>query len=989
MRVGVSAGDVSFDGDDCFGTPVIEASRLCDAADAGTILVAELVRLLARGRGDLAFADPMELALKGLPEPVAARELRWDPAPPGSLDLVDSDAYAGRDGALDQLTRAFTAAQGGTGSLVLVAGEPGIGKTRLTQEFIRRTAAPAGALVLAGGCHDGDVVPNAPFAEAMVRWGRSVPAADLPAALGPEAPVLLRLAPALAPIVPEVGEPLPVPPESEAARLQDALSQLVLRLAQDRPVVCVIDDLHWADAATVATLRALARTTRGAGVLLIGTYRDTDVDRRHPFAQALGVIQREVEPVRIELGGLSGDEVRGLLAEIAQQEVTEEFASLLATETSGNPFFLREVVRHLVEEGQLTHDGSGWVIAGPLADLGVPVGVRDVIGRRLSRLSDDASRLLAVGALSEVSFDLPVAAEVGGLDEGIALDGIDAAIAAGIVQPTEEIDRYRFTHALFRHVLVEEMNPSRQVRMHRAIADAMEARLGDDVAPADAAALLRHYEHSAALPGAARGVDHARAVADDAARRFAPDEEARALAQGLDLLDDGDDRRRDLLVRRAQALVMTDQPIEVKVDAAREALASVLERDGEDAAFTLLGRLVLDAFGGPDIEPAWALAHLADRSVLARRRDGAAIAVSYALLGEQDHHDAEHPGILRDTPARRELRDLMLALPPSNMGPLYVPVGSRAEAEAIMARSPTLTVDERGLSIVPWTPLWVLGRHRQLTEWTEVAIAEHEARGLMVPVAHSLSMVARLRSVLGEHEAADAAMAKAMGLLPRIPPTSNVAFQVLGSELLIRGTRGTVVAADELALALPFAELPGSSWAGLALRAALVFSLGHEGRADEALAALEPVLDVADVAPGYAPNYPLILSHGIGALWALGRTDGLEPLERNLRQKVVEPDVRYPEVDGRWSLALACALTGRIGEAEQWFDEARAVLTDQESTPLLVGLDVDQAIMLLRIGTDEALARSRVLLDRATLGASHPAMAPWHERIAPLRAELG
>ncbi len=988
MRVGVSAGDVSFDGDDCFGTPVIEASRLCDAAEAGTILVADLVRMLARGRGALEFTSRAELALKGLPDPVTVQQLTWAPPAPGRLDLTDTDVYAGRDAELGQLARAFAAARAGTGSLVLLAGEPGIGKTRLTEEFCRREAEPAGALVLSGGCHDGDVVSNAPFAEALLRWGRSVPADALLTALGPEAPVLLRLAPALAAALPEVGEPLPVPPEAETGRLHDALSQLVLRLARDRPVALVVDDLHWADAASVATLRALARTTRASKVLLLGTYRDTDIDRRHPFSQALGVIQREAEPTRIELRGLTASAVQGMLADFAQQEVTEEFAALLAQETAGNPFFLREVVQHLVEEGQLTHDGNAWVLAGPLAELGVPAGVRDVIGRRMSRLPEAANRLLAVGALSEVALDLPVAARVAELDEASALDAIDAAIEAGIVQPTSVFDRYRFTHALFRHVLVEEMNPSRQVRAHRSIAHAMEDRLGDQVSPADAAALLRHYERSAALPGADRGVAHAIAVADDAARRFALDEECAALARGIDLLPDDDGRRHDLLLRRARVLVSTEASTDAKVAAAQAALEVVRAQDGPEEEFTLLGRLVLDAFGGGEVESAWAIARCADRSVLASRTDASAAVVGYALLGEQDHLGADHPGILRDSDERRALRDLMLALPPTNLGPLYIPVGSRAEGEAVMAASPSLTTDERGLPVVPWAPLWVLGRYRQLAEWTEVSIADHEARGLVAPVVLSWSMVSRLRCVLGEHEASDEATAKAERLLTRVPPTSNMTFQVLGAAMLRRTMRGTVLSADELAAALPFAELPGSSWAGLAVRAAFVRSLGLEGRDDEALAALEPVLRIADISPGYAPNYPLILAHCIDALWALERTDGLDQLERNLRQKVVEPDVRYPEVDGRWSLALSCALTGRIDEAEAWFDEARAVLSGQGTLPLLVAVDVDQAIMYQRIGSKGSDTRAHQLLDRASEGASHPAMAPWHPRIEALRTRV-
>lgn len=979
-RVGVSAGDVTFEGGDCFGSPVIEAARLCAAADGDQILVADLVRLLARGRGGLEFGESSEMVLKGLPDPVVVHALEWDPAEPGTLDLGGSSPYVGRDREMALLTEALERVQTGSGALALVAGEPGIGKTRLVDEFCRVAIDQHGAVVLVGGCHDGDVVANAPFVEALSTWARRLDPDELKDRLGPEGPVVARLAPALRSILPTLEEPLPVPPEAETPRLRDSLSQVVLRVAAERPVVLVLDDLHWADVSTVGLLRALARATRSAAVLIVGTYRDTDLDRRHPFAEALGILHREADPLRIRLGGLAPDSVHQLVAELADQEVNTAFADRLTEETEGNPFFLRETLLHLAEEGRLRHDGETWVIDGSAGELGVPAGIREVIGRRLSRLSHDANRLLAVGALCEVTMPLPVLAAVTGIDETAALDAIDAAIAAGIVQPTPVFDEYRFTHALFRHVLVDEMNPSRQVRAHRAIAEAMERSIGAAPDAAEAATLLRHYLRSAALPGSERGADHALTVADDAARRFAAHEEYEALGWAIELLEDADPRGRDLLVRRARSSLSEDVAPDDIAAAAEAAAQAVLAQEGPDAACTMLADLVLSAQGATSWSVTWRLARLAGPMLRAERRDSTAAIVRSALLREADHNDPQHPGIMRDTTERRELRSLMLSLA---MDQRFVatPVASRAEAERVLADHPSRTLDERGYRMVPVNALWCLGRHRQVAEDLEWSLADATERGWLLPVVSGSAMISRALCVLGDHDGSDAAMARATGLLDRVRDTSNAAFQAMAGELLRAVVRGTRVPSDDLGPLLPFLELPDTSWAGLAVRSGYVRSLGIEGRRDDALAALAPVIEALDVAPGYAENYPLIVAYCIDALWVLDRTDGLERLERNLREKVVEPDVRYPEVDGRWSLALACALTGRVAEAEHWFAEARRVMVEQETVPLRVAIDLDEAIMWDRIGGVDARARARVLVDRARAGVDHPAMAPWLPRI--------
>src|SRR4051794_10113591 len=464
IRVGVSAGDVTLEEGDCFGTPVVEASRLCAAADGGHVLVAEVVRVLARGRGGHEMTSIGDLDLKGLPEPVPTFDVGWEPAA-GAADLRTRTPYVGREREREVLAGRIAAACDGTGGLVLVAGEPGIGKTRLTNEVC---AQFDGVVTLFGGCHDGDVVPYAPFAEAITTWVRHSPLDAVRAALGGDGAVIARLAPAIHEVLPDVGEPRPVPADAETARLHDAIGQVITRLASESPVVLVVDDLHWADEATVGMLRALARVAARVRLVVVGTYRETDLDRRHPFAAALPLLQREVEPTRIALDGLDADDVRALLERLSGHDVPPEFAMLLASETDGNPFFLRETLLHLVDEGRLREVDGVWVAAP--GDLGIPAGVRDVIGRRLSRLSPDANKLLAAGALFEVAFPLAVVAAVTKIDEDDALDAIDEALDARIVAASGEFDHYAFTHALFRHTLVEEVNPSRPGRLHPSIA---------------------------------------------------------------------------------------------------------------------------------------------------------------------------------------------------------------------------------------------------------------------------------------------------------------------------------------------------------------------------------------------------------------------------------------------------------------------------------------------------------------------------------------
>ena len=337
IRVGISVGDVSVEDGDCFGTPVIEAARLCAAADGGQVLAADLVEALARGRGGHEYRPVGELELKGLPDPVRTVEVAWVPAtagpgagvaPPFPPLLHDerSVAFVGRPDAVEQLTALWKEAATGQRRCALLAGEPGIGKTRLASEIARR-AHDEGATVLLGRCEEELGLPFQPFVEALAyQVATSEPSAD---DLGRFPADLTRLYPELVDLVPGLGDPVAGDPEVERHRMFEATTSWLVAAAEPGGLVLVLDDLHWAGKPTLLLLRHLLRSPDAARVLVIGTYRDTDLDRTHPLGELLADLRREPGVERLALSGLTGEEVEAFLAALDEHDdVQNLFAGL-------------------------------------------------------------------------------------------------------------------------------------------------------------------------------------------------------------------------------------------------------------------------------------------------------------------------------------------------------------------------------------------------------------------------------------------------------------------------------------------------------------------------------------------------------------------------------------------------------------------------------------------------------------------------------------
>jgi len=544
VRVGLSAGDVSFEDDDVHGTPVIEASRLCAVARGNEILMSEIVRLLA-GMGDEDFVDRGRLELKGLQKPVSAWEARWEPARVSTVPMPALLAdlgriFVGRDADLERLLQLWKEAAAGEPRVALIAGEPGVGKTRLAAEVALRIHEEGGT-VLAGRCDEDLGVPYQPFVEALRHFVDHVPPQRLREGLGRYGGELARLVPELADTVPGLPPPLGSDPETERYRLFDGVAAWLATASREGgPVLLVLDDLHWAAKPTLLLLRHLLRFSEPLRMLILGTYRDTELGRRHPLGELLADLRRQGGVERLSLSGLDGTAVANYVEEAAGHRLAAEdeaLAQAIHAETAGNPFFVGEVLRHLAETGAVERREGRWVTTVAIEAVGIPEGIRDVVGRRLGRLSDDCNDVLAMAAVVGTEFELAVLRHAAQVPEEVFTAALDEAVTTRLVRdiPTSAAS-YRFAHALVRATLYEELSAARRVACHRKVAEAIEAahpRLLDEHLPA----LAYHYAQ-AAVPaaGLSKAVEYCRRAGDAALAQLAHDDAARHYRQALDLL---------------------------------------------------------------------------------------------------------------------------------------------------------------------------------------------------------------------------------------------------------------------------------------------------------------------------------------------------------------------------------------------------------------------------------------------------------------------
>jgi len=888
-------------------------------------------------------------------------------------------AFVGRDRELAWLHRALDAAIRGSGCAVTLVGEAGIGKTRILQRFAIEATA-RGARTLWGTCHEGVwSPPYAPFVEALDAYVQTVSPGQLRNDVGRLGSTLAEAVPALGAALPELPPVAPLSPEAQRHRLMEAFADAVGRIARRSPLLLVAEDLHWADAATLQLLCRLGRTAVRGDILLLGTYREEEIRGEHPLIDALASLAREANGERLALTGLDSGEVSRLLEDLVGETPPSGMGEAVHAETDGNPLFVRELALHLRESGGFQRLARARSIAGLLEELGAPRGIRHLIRRRLASLSKDARSLLETSAAFESAPPVELVRGVCRLTEQGALEALDELLDAQLLQPAGP-DSYAFAHALVRHAIHAESSPSRRQRLHRRVAEALEAWSGGD-AKRDAAELAHQYYQSASIAGAERGADYCVLAADQSQRVAAFGSVAEFLEMALELLPEDDPRRPRLLARLALARAW-NREVDAAVATAKHAADALARAESPAAAAEHLAQAaqaVWWAGFGPGV---WKLAPEGLRHQGSRRDLTWARLMHFEIL-RRESMDPEFPGIPQDSPERSEVSRLILdhwdALDAREKNELFVMALSFSSREEVVERA----------SDVPVLLGFWAGEYRRAVQLALDFGEQALERGAPAAAVLFLTAAARCELALGRLDVADATQARVLEIAGQLEPTPEVATLLHA----FRVDRALVVdegAAEEARFMGAFfaTATRETRWIvanGMAFCAALHARTGDR---QAALRLLPEVMEIVERVPGWVLGYTWTIHCTAETLWLLGRTDEVETVERNLLRKTLAPDFRHPHTDSRLSLARLCALTGRFEEALAHLDEARGVLDAQGARPVRAVVDFDEAqVRARRRATgDRELARGR--LEVAHRQFSRLGMTGWLRRADELAHRL-
>ncbi len=491
------------------------------------------------------------------------------------------DIFVGRRDELAQLEAALRDACAGKGSLALLSGEPGIGKTRTAVELALR-AESEGAQVLWGRCHEeAGAPPYWPWSQVLRDLIAALDDEMLAEGLGAEAPDIAELIPDLRARLPDLGPPTPTQDPAEARfRLFAALARLLVAAARRRPRVVVLDDLHWADAPSLRFLRFVTPDLGGTRLLFLGTYRENELSRRHPLSDALGDLTRARNTLRLRLGGLGMEETGDLVSMAAGTAPAPWLIHAIHAQTEGNPLFLREIVRYLRERGLLVAATEA-PRRGLPETLRIPEGVREVIGQRLNLLSPRCNEVLRIASVIGRQFPLDVLLRAAGAaDRDEVVSAIEDALDARLVEELRP-GHHQFTHTLVRMTLYDELRVGERRRLHQAVGEAIEALRQDDL---DAASpdLARHFHLASSAGEADRAIDYAIRAGERADAVLAFEDAVSFFQIALDLMqqrDHSDPRRLGALLLRLGEVQIKASDLDQARDTLRRA-AELARRHG-------------------------------------------------------------------------------------------------------------------------------------------------------------------------------------------------------------------------------------------------------------------------------------------------------------------------------------------------------------------------------------------------------------------------
>jgi DNA-binding SARP family transcriptional activator len=650
---------------------------------------------------------------------------------PPKLSHAASSRFVGRVAESQLVRERWQDVGAGLRQGVLVAGEPGIGKTQFAAHAAREIYA-SGGIVLYGHCPEELAAPYGPWIEALTPFAEHASDEILTSYVARYGGELIRIVPALLQRAPDAPAPSRTDPESERYLLFAAVLGLLEHASAVAPTALVFEDLHWADTTTLALLKHLLAETSRARLLLLATYRDSDLAPEHPLTGLLADLRREERIERIRLSGLSVDEILELMDEPAARTA---MAHAVASETDGNPFFVGEILRHLSERAET----PGTTPVAERGALELPQSVRDVIMRRVERLGEDCRRLLCSASVIGHRFRFELLEGAVGGDEDMLLDLLDRAVHARLVE--ERDGSFEFAHDLINHVLYATLGANRRSRMHRHVAEALEALSDRDPAP-PVEDLARHWL-AAGPRDPARALTYVRKAGEQALEKLAPAEAVRWFGQALTLLDEmptlGLSVRCEITIQLGEAERQAGRPEFRTTLLTAAELAEQLD-DSERMARAALAnsRGFASLFGGVDRERIAVLERAADRD---RATNPARAAQLLSLQAMELQFDFDHR-------RRRELADEALALARIGGNERTLPYVLRNHFHAVWAAD---TLEARGQTAAemrelardtddPLVRIWALDRS------LHVAIESGE----LTQAGHELSTLRALTEQLGQ-----------------------------------------------------------------------------------------------------------------------------------------------------------------------------------------------------------------------------------------------
>lgn len=496
--------------------------------------------------------------------------------PAGQLSLLDRlvrGRLVGRTEELAQAKGIWQRAISEESHVLLVSGEPGIGKTRFVNELATLVQVLE-AQVLQGECYAEGGAPYAPLAQIIrqtLEPHSGQEALDLPDLVLAD---LLTLAPDLWSHYPQVQPNPSLDPQAEQQRLFESVISFLSTLIERAPLLLIVEDVHWADEGTLLLLRHLSRRGRQLPFLMTLTYREVELDQAHGLRDVLVELNRERAATRIKLGRLDREQTRDLLAVMFSSEIPDTFLDAIYHETEGNPFFIEEVCKALIEEGRISRQNGGWHL-GDLKAIQVPQSVRLAIQARLSKLPEQAQDVLLLAAVFGREFDFATLREACHLGEEVLIDVLETAERAQLIREVQRAGReaFAFAHALIPSTLQESVSGLRRHRLHRRVAAAIEA-----VHPEDFEALAYHYVEAG---DEERARTYLRRAADRARQVYANEEAIHLYSEALELMPPDHPDRFDLLSARASVYDVVACREEQLADV--KEMLSLAQRAQEDA----------------------------------------------------------------------------------------------------------------------------------------------------------------------------------------------------------------------------------------------------------------------------------------------------------------------------------------------------------------------------------------------------------------------